>query len=273
MSVCPSHDDQNFHISWDHRSKRCTSYTQFREKQHSVNKHKVEKQIYNYCSNTCFHRQHSLSTLPQCTGIYLYHHKGRKSPHNNVQIFPSITQRICHLCYSAFSFQIHVNQRISLCQEQHNRCCGDNDHHPQLIPHRVAYALLISFSKILCCENPGSGYTTENTQIVYKNQLIHNRSAGHRFCTDSSDHNIIQQTYKICDAILDHNWNCNRKNHQIKLFISDELSKKTFLFCPLHWSNLPICNMNSQNRSFFKNINFSNRTATDIKPMAILLVA
>ena len=40
---------------------------------------RVEKQIYNYCSNTCFHRQHSLSTLPQCTGIYLYHHKGRKS--------------------------------------------------------------------------------------------------------------------------------------------------------------------------------------------------
>lgn len=85
----------------------------------------------------------------------------------------------------------------------------------------------------------GFTITTEACTQYYEdgreiNDEIHNRSAGHRFCTDSSDHNIIQQTYKICDAILDHNWNCNRKNHQIKLFISDELSKKTFLFCPLH---------------------------------------
>ena len=55
----------------------------------------------------------------------------------------------------------------------------------------------------------------------------------------TSDHNIIQQTYKICNPILDHNRNCNQQNHLIKLLISYKFLNKRIIF--VHKNSPSVC--------------------------------
>ena len=85
---------------------------------------------------------------------------------------------------------------------------------------------MIFLSKILCCKNPRSGHPSENTKIIYKNQLIDDRRTGHLLSTDAPNHNVIQKTDKIRNAVLDHDRYCNGQNHQIKLLISYKLPEK-----------------------------------------------
>ena len=51
--------------------------------------------------------------------------------------------------------------------------------------------LMIALAKILGTKNTGCGYGSEDRQIVYKNQLVHDSNTGHLLRTQLSYHNII----------------------------------------------------------------------------------
>ena len=85
---------------------------------------------------------------------------------------------------------------------------------------------MILLPKVLCRKNTRSGHPSENTQIIDKNQLIHNGSPRHLLRADPPDHNIIQQTHEIRDSILDHDRNSHSQNHHIKLPVTDKLLTK-----------------------------------------------
>ena len=118
--------------------------------------------------------------------------------------------------------QIHTDQILSRCQKQNNRTNCQDHSHPELIPESLAHTFIILLSEILRRKNTRTGYSTENTQIINKNQLIHDRSPRHLLRPDPPDHNIIQQTYEIRNPILDHDRHSHSQNHHIKLLITDK---------------------------------------------------
>ena len=58
-------------------------------------------------------------------------------------------------------------------------------------------------------------------RIIHKDQLIDDGNAGHLLRADAADHDIIQQADEVCDAVLDHDGDCNGERHFIKRRISD----------------------------------------------------
>ena len=51
--------------------------------------------------------------------------------------------------------------------------------------------LMIALAKILGTEDAGCGYGSEDRQVVYKDQLVHDSDTGHLLRTQLSYHNII----------------------------------------------------------------------------------
>lgn len=52
-------------------------------------------------------------------------------------------------------------------------------------------SLMIALAKILGTEDAGCGYGSEDCQIVYKDQLVHDSDTGHLLRSQLSYHNII----------------------------------------------------------------------------------
>ena len=226
MPVCPAYYNCSLHITGQHSCDCRTSHTQSREEKHTIDQQVIKQQIHTDCHNSCFHWKNSLSALSQSTGINLYHHKRRQSQQHNIQILFSIIQRICNLLRSTLSLKIHTDQILSNSQKQQNRPDCQDHSHPELIPECLPHTLMILLPKVLCRKNTRSGHPSENTQIIDKNQLIHNGSPRHLLRTDPPDHNIIQQTHEIRDSILDHDRNSHSQNHHIKLPVTDKLLTK-----------------------------------------------
>ena len=226
MPVCPAYYNYSLHITGQYSCDRRTSHTQSREEKYTIDQQIIKQQIHTDCHNPGFHWQNSLSALSQSTGINLHHHKRRQSQQHNIQILLSILKRICDLLRSTLSLEIHTDQILSNSQKQQNRPNRQNHSHPELIPKRLSHTLIILLSKVLCSKNTRSGYPSENTQIIDKNQLIHNGSPRHLLRTNPPDHNIIQQTHEIRDSILNHDRNSHSQNHHIKLPVTDKLLTK-----------------------------------------------
>ena len=52
-------------------------------------------------------------------------------------------------------------------------------------------SLMIALAKILGTEDTGCGYSSEDRQIIHKDQLVHDSNTGHLLRTQLSYHNII----------------------------------------------------------------------------------
>ena len=80
---------------------------------------------------------------------------------------------------------------------------------------------MIFLPEILSCKNSRTGNPSENAEIIHKDQLIDDGNAGHLLRADAADHDIIQQADEVCDAVLDHDGDCNGERHFIERRISD----------------------------------------------------
>ena len=81
---------------------------------------------------------------------------------------------------------------------------------------------IVFLSKILCGKDSCTGHSAKDTQIVYKYQLIDNSNPRHLLRSDLTNHDVVQQAYKVCDSVLDHDRYGDGKYHLIKLLVSNK---------------------------------------------------
>ena len=67
----------------------------------------------------------------------------------------------------------------------------------------------------------GSGKGTENAKLKNELQLIGDGHARHLFCPDLTDHDIVQKTDKIGDALLNDDRQHHLQNPPVKISGSD----------------------------------------------------
>ena len=120
--------------------------------------------------------------------------------------------------------KIQQYQLISKAQKGQN----SKEHKPQsnvkLKPHGVPHALMIPLSVKLDTKDPGGGQSAKDGQVKDKDQLIDNGYAAHLLRSHPPDHNIVKETYKIGNAVLDHDGHRHLQNAPVKLFITDQLT-------------------------------------------------
>ena len=71
-------------------------------------------------------------------------------------------------------------------------------------------------------KNTCAGYSSEQAEIVDKEKLVYNGYARHLLCANLADHDIVQKTYKVADAVLNHDRNGDGEHHFVKAFVPDK---------------------------------------------------
>ena len=138
-----------------------------------------------------------------------------------MHVFFCIAQTICNFLRGSLSFEVKHNQRLAKYQENRDTAGSQQCTDDQFETKCVAHTVMISAAEKLCAKNSGTGNRAENRQIKYKNQRVGNRNAGHLLRSDPSDHDIIQHTHKLGNAVLYHNGNRYRQRKLIKRTIPE----------------------------------------------------
>ena len=92
----------------------------------------------------------------------------------------------------------------------------------------MTHPVVLAAAVKLCTENAGAGYDTESAQIKHKHKLVDYRHTRHLLGAHSSHHDVVQQTYEVRNAVLNHNGQHNSKDHKIKCLIAQILFLKIF---------------------------------------------
>ena len=114
--------------------------------------------------------------------------------------------------------QIEGNQAFPAADEHSDAKQHQRRAEPQLEPERIPHALIISASVKLGAKNSGPRYCAKNADIKHKKQLVGNSNSRHLLRSYLPDHNIVQQSHKISDSVLNHYRHRHRQHQLVKVF-------------------------------------------------------
>ena len=233
-TVRDPHDVAHLQKPCDHGRKCRTGNAHCGTAELAVDEDIVEDQIREDGDHGGDHRRDGLPHFTQQSGIDLNHHKRHKSPQRNFQIRHAVLHGQCDVGgIVRFTFHKEHGKRISPEPQDHD---GDHGHHAaekQPESERIAHTLPVARSEKLRAEDGGTGQSAEDGQIVNKDQLVHDRHAAHRYGAESADHEIVEQGYKIGNALLDDKRDSQSDQCRIERLIPDILFAKIHGFLPL----------------------------------------
>ncbi len=217
MAMRPYDHNGRLHISgYDSRDRRSRS-AKHRTTEFSEDQDIIQRQIYKDRHYAGDHRHHRLAALPQSADICLLYGKRKQSEANDPKILFAAAQRLLYRQSLILSLKIHRNQIFSKEGQDQNTSKSDQCGNIKLKAERMPDPLVILFPIKLRRKDPRARYRAKNSQIVNQQQLIDNGNAGHLLRPDLPHHDIIQQTHKIGDPVLDHNGNRYSQRHPVKL--------------------------------------------------------
>ena len=121
----------------------------------------------------------------------------------------------------ALAGEVKPDQLRAAQQENSRAHQRDDDTDQELKPEGVADALVILGAVELGGEDTRAGACAENTQVEHEQQAVDDGNAAHRNGADLADHNVVQQGYKVGNAVLDDNGDGHPKDTAVKRPVSD----------------------------------------------------
>lgn len=217
----PEHDDTRLDKARNDRGDSRARGPEPREAEIAEDQQGVEAEIHHNGHDARNHGHDGLARLAQRAGIALRQRKRDKADEHDEQIFLCIAEAGRDLLRGAVTLEVQEDQVLAEQQEnaraEHRKGRADEQLEAERLPHAVPVALAV----ILRTENARAGHRTEDGEVKHKDQLIDDGNAGHLLRADAADHNIIQQADEVCDAVLDHDGDCNGERHFIERRISD----------------------------------------------------
>ena len=92
----------------------------------------------------------------------------------------------------------------------------------------MADTVCIFLPVVLRRKDAGAGNCSEQAEVIDKQDLVDNGNTGHGLRADLTDHNIVQHVYKVCDTVLNHDWDSNHKYHLIKSGVAEVFLPEIF---------------------------------------------
>ena len=110
-------------------------------------------------------------------------------------------------------------------RKQRQRQCSHRQAHDDLKAEGMADAVMVTLAMELGGEDARTGGGAEHAQVEDHGQLVGNGHAGHGQLTYRADHDVIQQAYKLGDAVLYGDGNGDEQNLFQKGPIAENRSK------------------------------------------------
>ena len=217
----PGNDDDHLHIPGYGRGNGSAHHAQLREAELTEDQQIIQRQVHQHGHHARYHGHLRLAALPQGAGVYLLQHKGRQPYQHHPEVFPPIPQRGLQGLFIALPVQIHLYQLVAP-GHQDNRAQHQNPQaHINLEPQGMLDALVVLAAEKLGAKNPHPGDCPEDGQVEYHQKLVHDGDAGHLLRADPPHHDIVQQTYEIRDAVLNHDGHRHSQHFRVECFVSE----------------------------------------------------
>ena len=224
VAVGPEHDQGQLHKTGNDGGYGSAGASQLRKAQIAEDQQRVEAQIDQHGYNTRRHGRYGLAVFPQSAGIALRQRKGNQADEHDVQVFLGVAQTGGDLLGSALALEIEHDELLIQKQKHGNAHSGQGRAEQEFVAECVAHAPVVAAAEKLGAEDARSGDSAEDAQVENEQQRVGNGDAGHLLRADPSDHNIVQHTHKLRDAVLDHDGDGDGQSHFIKCPVSDEFS-------------------------------------------------
>ena len=188
-----AYDDSTLHHACKHGCDRCTDNSELRCTEFAKDQHIVEEEIDKNRQDSGSHRNLCLSRFPQRAGIDIQQRKKRHLQQHNIHILSAEMQGSCEVeiilpFMDKQGYQLFPNRtKQPECNRQYAQ------HNPELEAHTVFDALMISLAVILRRIDARSCKAAEYAEIKDEKDLIDNRHTGHRFCSDTANHDIVKK--------------------------------------------------------------------------------
>ena len=80
---------------------------------------------------------------------------------------------------------------------------------------------MILGTKELSRKDACAGHGAEHAQIEHKQQLVDDGNTAHLQCSHLANHDIVQQRYKVCNAILDNDGQRDAQDTAVKRLVTN----------------------------------------------------
>ena len=200
-----------------------TVAAQFRKAQIAEDQQRVEAQVDQHGNDTRRHGRYGLAVFPQSAGIALRQRKGHQADEHDVQVFLGVAQTGGDLLGSALALEIEHDELLIQQQKHRDARRSQGRAEQELVAECVAHAPVVAAAEKLGAEDARSGDSAEDAQVENEQQCVGDGDAGHLLRADPSDHNIVQHTHKLRDAVLYHNGDRHRQGKLIKRQIPEIL--------------------------------------------------
>ena len=178
--------------------------------------HVIEPQVHKHGGDTGDHGDKGLLALFQSSGIGVGQTKRQQPPEHDGQIVFAVGQDLSGILGGALAGEVEADKAVLPQEENQSRGQRNQGADEELEPEGVADTLIIPAAVELGSEDTRPGGGTENTEIEHKNDLIDDGNTAHGQGTHLAHHNVIQQGYKIGNAVLDDDGNGDLKYPPVK---------------------------------------------------------
>ena len=141
-----------------------------------------------------------------------------------MQVFLGVAKTGGDLLGSALALEIEHDELLIQQQKHRDARRGQGRAEQKLVAERVAHAPVVAAAEKLGAEDARAGDGTEDAQVEDEQQRVGDGDAGHLLRSDPPDHNIVQHTHKLRDAVLDHDGDGDGQGHFIESPVADKFS-------------------------------------------------
>ena len=217
----PPRHDGKLHVPGNDRGDGCALHAHFRRAEFAEDQDVVQHQIHEHRRNAAQHGDEGLAGLPEGAGIGVGQGERQEAPEHNGQVFQAMIQRPGGGGGVALAGEVKPNQTGTAQQENGRAHQRYDDTDQKLEAEGVADAVVILGAIKLGGEDTRAGACAEDAQVEHEQQTVDDGNAAHRDGADLADHNVVQQGYKVGNAVLDDNGDGYPKDPAVKRLVSD----------------------------------------------------
>ena len=216
VQVGPARYQEKLHKPGDHRGQRRALHAHRRRAEVTEDQHIVKEEIHEHRRDAAHHGNHGLPGFPEGAGVSAAQGEGQKAPDGDAQVAEAVVHGARRGERIALSAQVQPDELPAAQQKDGDAQDGENQGDEQLEPDGVADAPVIPGAVKLGCEDARAGAGPEDAQIKDKRQPVDNGDAAHGNGAHPAHHNVVEQGYKVCNAVLDDDGDGNPQDTAVK---------------------------------------------------------
>ena len=210
------------HIAREHRGGSRAAHAERGEAELAIDKKIVEGEIDENRRKARLHRQAVVAGDAQYAYIRRRKTKRRQAEEHDAEIVLSLGERERKIAAGARLVQERADERIRNEREQRRGKHRKRGAEQNVEAQRMPDAVIVAAAEKLRAENARAAAAAEKTEVIYKEKLVDDGYARHRFRADAPDHKVIEQIHERRYGVLKQQRQSEHRDQPVKVLVSDK---------------------------------------------------